>query len=235
MIGVVLLKKVFSFIFICSVLLFGVSCSHMKSGHYIQLTKADNVRRLSIQYAASEASIMNANPGKKFKAGEWVFIPLNRGIANYLNNHHDYGDYTYEGTPAKGNFLWPVPSSKRISSYFGQRGFKHHDGIDIPGRSGSSILSVSDGKVIYSGNGISGYGNLVIISHGGGLHTVYGHNRKNHVRKGQKVYRGQVIAELGNTGRSTGPHVHFEIRRRNSAVNPMAYLPTSNSRRVASR
>lgn len=126
-----------------------------------------------------------------------------------------------------GRFMWPVPSSRRISSSFGQRGSKHHDGIDIPASRGANVIASDDGKVAYSGR-MRGYGNIVVIKHSGGYHTVYAHNQKNFARKGQKVSKGEVIALVGSTGRSSGPHVHFEIRKNNRSRNPATYLPTVN-------
>jgi murein DD-endopeptidase MepM/ murein hydrolase activator NlpD len=79
--------------------------------------------------------------------------------------------------------------------------------------------------VIHSGNTLAGYGNTVIIKHVGKFSTVYAHNRRNLVREGDFVERGQVIAEVGDTGRTTAPHLHFEIRRNGSPNNPLHYLP----------
>jgi len=79
--------------------------------------------------------------------------------------------------------------------------------------------------VIYSDDGISGYGNLIIIQHEGGFHSVYGHNARNRVDVDEVVSKKQVIAEVGNTGRSSGYHLHFEIRKNQRAVDPMKYLP----------
>jgi len=128
-----------------------------------------------------------------------------------------------------GIFAWPVPSSGRITSPFGYRNHptrrrrEFHTGIDIGARSGANILAAEDGTVILSG-WHGGYGNTVIIDHGGGLHTLYGHNSRNLVSVGDRVTRGQVIALIGSTGVSTGPHLHFEVRLNGNAVDPMPYL-----------
>ena len=78
--------------------------------------------------------------------------------------------------------------------------------------------------VIYSGNDLGGYGNLTVISHKGGLFSIYAHARKNYTKKGDKVFRGQVIAEVGETGRTTGPHLHFEVRYDSKALDPLKFL-----------
>ena len=118
-------------------------------------------------------------------------------------------------------FDWPARA--RISSPFGPRWGGMHNGIDIAIVTGTPVKAAADGKVIYSGvNG--GYGIMVIIDHGNGVETRYAHHSRNVVKVGDSVHRGQVIAYSGNTGNSTGPHLHFEIRCRNKPVDPMPYL-----------
>jgi lipoprotein NlpD len=124
---------------------------------------------------------------------------------------------------AKLSFIWPVKGP--VTSWFGARKGRPHDGIDIAAPKGTPIRAAEKGKVIYSDNGISGYGNLIIIQHSGGFHTVYGHNSRNRVDVDEQVNKWQVIAEVGNTGRASGYHLHFEIRKNERAVDPMQYLP----------
>ena len=115
------------------------------------------------------------------------------------------------------------PISGRITSYFGLRHGRKHEGIDIAARSGQPIVSAADGTVVFSG-WRSGYGRMVIVQHNRRLKTVYAHNSRNLVRRGEKVRQGQVIALVGNTGRSTGPHLHFEVRHGSSPQNPLNYI-----------
>ena len=89
---------------------------------------------------------------------------------------------------------------------------------------GTPIKASSSGVVIYSGNGITGYGNLIILRHQGEWATVYAHNQVNLVEEGMNVEKGQVIAKVGQTGNATGPHLHFEVRRNNIALDPMLLL-----------
>jgi len=130
---------------------------------------------------------------------------------------------------AGGRFLFPVPVFTRISSEFGwrthptRRTREHHDGIDIAARHGNNIVAAEAGTVILS-SWHGGYGNTVIIHHGGGYQTLYAHNSINLVRVGDVVTRGQVIARIGSTGISTGPHLHFEVIRNGVPVNPRSYL-----------
>ena len=129
-----------------------------------------------------------------------------------------------------GIMAWPVPSCHTISSGYGGRihpttgKYKFHGGLDIPGSYGSAIVAANSGKVIWAGNRGDSYGNYVIIDHGGGVATLYGHSSKVLVSAGQSVSRGQRIANVGSTGRSTGPHCHFEVRINGSRVNPNPYV-----------
>jgi lipoprotein NlpD len=119
-------------------------------------------------------------------------------------------------------FVWPI--SGVINSRFGPRGAGFHDGIDIAAPAGTPIRAIDAGEVIYSDD-LRGYGNMVVIRHAGGFVSVYAHNETNLVREGQPVSRGETIARVGSTGRVTGPHLHFEIRRNNRAEDPLVYMP----------
>lgn len=134
-----------------------------------------------------------------------------------------------KGAPQKGarSYRWPVMG--RINSPFGWR--RHpvtrrrdfHTGIDIKADRGMVIRSARDGRVAYSG-WMGGYGKVVVVEHAGGQSTLYAHCSTLLVVQGSKVSQGQNIARVGTTGRSTGPHLHFEVRRGNSPVNPLQYL-----------
>lgn len=128
--------------------------------------------------------------------------------------------------PRKSEFIWPVPFTKKITSPYGKRDGGFHKGIDIAraGVVGTDIVASQGGKVIVAKNGNLGYGNHIIIDHGNGKKTVYGHCQKLFVRQGQEVSQGNVIATVGSTGDSTGPHLHFEIRINNVAQDPQKYL-----------
>ncbi|MFQ5802610.1 MAG: M23 family metallopeptidase [Candidatus Methylomirabilales bacterium] len=119
-------------------------------------------------------------------------------------------------------FIWPVRGD--ITSKFGRRSRTFHDGIDIAAPQGAPIRAIQKGKVMYSDR-LRGYGNILIIRHLNGFVSVYAHNRRNIVREGQRVAQGEVIAEVGSTGRVTGPHLHFEVRKNNVARDPLYYLP----------
>ena len=129
-------------------------------------------------------------------------------------------------TASTGQLGWPVRG--RITSYFGRRHIfgktSFHSGLDIAAPMGTPIHAADGGKVTFAGKKGS-YGNLVIITHDNGMQTYYGHNSSLLVSAGQRVHKGQVIAKCGSTGRSTGPHCHFEVRLHGKAVNPLNYLP----------
>lgn len=124
----------------------------------------------------------------------------------------------------KVRFVWPVDQGT-LTSGFGRRDRRLHKGIDLAADPGTPIKAAAGGEVIYSDNKQRGYGNLIIVQHADDFVTVYAHNRRNLVDEGETVRQGAVIAEVGNTGRSTGPHLHFEIRLKSKAVDPLIHLP----------
>ena len=127
-------------------------------------------------------------------------------------------------TVGSGKYIWPLKDSFTQTSGFGSRWGRQHKGIDLAVSVGTTVYAADGGTVVeaqYSGS----YGNVVMIDHQNGQETRYAHNSKLLVKKGDKVYQGQPIAKSGNTGRSTGPHVHFEIRFNGEPRNPLNYLP----------
>ncbi len=128
-----------------------------------------------------------------------------------------------------GKVEWPVPNHYTISSQYGNRPSpftgktEFHTGIDIPAPTGAKVISAAPGVVIHAGY-IRGYGNTIIIDHGSGLSSLYAHNSSLVVSNGQEVKRGDVIAKIGSTGYSTGPHSHFEVRVKGVHANPMNYV-----------
>ncbi|MGH2809110.1 MAG: murein hydrolase activator EnvC family protein [Actinomycetota bacterium] len=121
-----------------------------------------------------------------------------------------------------GGYIWPLAGS--ITSYYGPRWGRMHTGIDIDGTSGQPIVASKAGRVIVASY-YGGYGNAVVIDHGGGVSTLYGHMSRFGVSNGQDVAQGQVIGYVGCTGSCTGDHLHFEVRINGSPVDPLGYLP----------
>lgn len=141
-------------------------------------------------------------------------------LETMLMDRNVLNDVLPSGRPIKSGWL---------SSYFGMRTDpftghqEHHKGIDFAGKLGGDVISVGAGVVTWAGKRY-GYGNLVEINHGNGYSTRYGHNQKILVVIGETVKRGQALALIGSTGRSTGPHVHFEVMRNGRQIDPMNYI-----------
>jgi len=124
-----------------------------------------------------------------------------------------------------GRLRWPLVNvAHAVGSPFGARDGRAHEGIDLPAPTGTPVIAAADGEVAYAGDGIRGYGNLVVLQHPGDLLTVYAHNSELFVAQGQHVRAGDRIAAVGQTGRATGPHLHFEVRQGQSPRDPMTYL-----------
>lgn len=151
-------------------------------------------------------------------------------------------DYTGKLTSSQRSRLraktrgWGWPTYEpTLTSNFGERFGNHHDGVDLRADVGTPVFSVAAGNVIYAGNQIAGYGKMIVIRHNHQMSTVYAHNSKLLVKKGDTVRKGQRISLSGNTGRSTGPHVHFEIREGVTAIDPSLLLPSPDIVRAVNR
>lgn len=150
------------------------------------------------------------------------------------------GELGYSDKPTiftGGALHWPLIEASRIVSGFGPRRGTFHDGLDLASPSGTKVLAAHDGIVAYSGSDLGGYGNLLVVKGDDNLITVYAHNRSLDVSRGDKVKKGQKIAEVGETGKAEGPHLHFEVRAKDKrgraiAVDPLPLLkPTDNKPR----
>lgn len=144
----------------------------------------------------------------------------NPASASYYGSGH-CGD-VYEGPIGNGTFIWPTPATY-LSGYNYTPGI--HEAIDIGGAEGNAIWAVDSGVVVYSGWSEYGYGNLLVIDHGNGWQSAYAHLQYIYVGCGEAVYQGATVASLGNTGNSSGPHLHLELRNTSfGRVNPLDYL-----------
>ncbi len=131
--------------------------------------------------------------------------------------------------PTRPTLRWPLTTIRVVvGSPFGARWGKPHEGIDLPAPIGTPVFAAADGRVVYSGSGIRGYGNLVVLKHAGDLLTVYAHNSVLLVSEGQPVRAGDRIALVGQSGQATGPHLHFEVRSGQIPRDPMSYLPPAS-------
>jgi len=191
----------------------------------------ENLFRIGKAYDVSHEELARVNGIKRadqIRAGQRIFIPgVTRQLPVEIITPAEPAPAvakTPESSPVppEDGFRWPV--SGGINSGFGPRGSSFHDGIDIGAPEGAPIHAIDKGEVIYS-NELRGYGNIVIVRHSGNLISVYAHNQINLVREGQSVERGEILARVGRTGRVTGPHLHFEIRKNNAAQDPLRFLP----------
>ena len=175
------------------------------------------------------ASINGIPDHSKIQTGQRIFIP---GARKVLKVEIVIDDVAAEQVGAerertktvhkKMDFIWPVEG--KFTDLFEDNERERHQGIDISCSSGTPIKASSAGTVIYAGNTIRGYGNMIILRHSEEFVTVYAHNQVNLVEERDRIEKGQIIGEVGQTGRATGPHLHFEIRRNNKPVDPVLYL-----------
>ncbi len=217
-------------------------CAAKKSGPagiYHIVEPGENLYRIGKAYGVSSEAITRVNKIKnpnRILVGQKLLIP---GATRRLPVSVITPTRASTRRPARvdraelgsGKFVWPVARGS-VSSGFGRRGNSNHDGIDIAAPEGTPVFASRGGRVVFSDH-LRGYGNVVIIEHGGGYATVYGHNRVNLVKPGDEVKQGQQIALLGMTGRTSGPSLHFEVRKNNIARNPLFFLPPQSVARAA--
>lgn len=199
-----------------------------KKGVYHVVDRHQTLYRICKTYGVDLKEVAHLNgisdPGK-IKTGQRIFIP---GAKKVLKVEIVIDDVVAEPVEGKRiayktpDFIWPVEG--KLGDVFDETESKRHQGIDIPSSSGTPIKASGAGTVIYSSNTIRGYGNLIIIRHSEEFVTVYAHNQANLVEEGSWVEKGQIIGKVGQTGRASGPHLHFEIRRNNKAMDPLLFL-----------
>ncbi len=180
-------------------------------GIMYRIGPGDSFSDLISKYDLDKETVMQANNirnPERLSQGENIILPGAKPEFGYQD---------------RLNQMFVRPVEGRISSPFGPRWGRHHDGKDYAVPIGTPVKAAGGGRVVYVGWS-SGYGNTVIIEHQQGMRTLYAHLNSFNVSSGQRVNRGQVIARSGNTGRSTGPHLHFEVRVNGRPVDPTGYL-----------
>ncbi|MBS3921332.1 MAG: M23 family metallopeptidase [Deltaproteobacteria bacterium] len=199
-----------------------------RSGVYHVVEKHQTLFRICKTYGVDlkeVASLNNISDPGRIRTGQRIFIPGAKRalkVEVYIEDVVEESGHQEKMAYKKMSFIWPVEGQMRDG--FDETEGRRHMGIDISSPAGTAIKASGSGKVIYSGNTIRGYGNLIILRHSEEFVTIYGHNEVNLVEEGEWVERGQVIGKVGQTGRATGPHLHFEIRRNNNAVDPLLFL-----------
>ena len=210
-------------------------------GIYTQVKEGDTVDTLAAEYKSTPDQILFF-PGNRLdvtnpqlEPGSYVMIPGGsrewqrtwlvptfwRPSSGANKSISDQCEIPAGGVYGSGAFVWPADNHSVSGNDF----WDGHLGIDIAAGSGAPIYAADGGVVVYAGWINGGYGNMIMIDHGNGYHTVYGHLSSVNVRCGQSVYGGNVIGYAGSTGNSTGPHLHFEIRYFGAFINPWYVLP----------
>lgn len=214
--------------------LFGLallSACGASDGTYHVVRRGENLYRIGKAYGVPHEELARANDiadPSRIEVGQRLLIPgAARSVpvdvvAPRQSSRRSTGPEPVI-PPDKRPFSWPVQGGQ-VSSLFGPRGRTFHDGIDIRADEGTPVYAAADGEVAYADQ-LRGYGRIVIVRHRGGYATVYAHNERNLVRAGERVARGQLIAYVGDSGRTTAPNLHFEVRLDNVARDPLAYLP----------
>ncbi len=194
------------------------------AGQEVVVQPGETMWRVAHRFGMTPEALAKANgilDPTKVRAGTVLHIPVAHVGATRASVAPVHTSQAHVG---RGRYPLRWPLDGTITSRFGNRGGRSHDGIDIGAALGTAVHAAAGGRVLYSARR-GGYGNLVILRHDDGLVTVYAHNTVNLVRTGQAVGAGQVIAKVGSTGRATGPHLHFEVRRGTAPENPLRFLP----------
>jgi lipoprotein NlpD len=210
-----------------------VACSVQSSRYYV-VQRGDSLTTIAREHELSEQDLLKFNPTVDIAPGNKVYIPYEkagrRGIIPRVvavakkekfelnENAEDFRRY---------GLNWPLKTEHHISSPFGVRGYRFHEGIDITASRHTPVYCAQVGTVVYASNKLSGYGRMVIVDHGNHIRTVYAHLQKMSVHEGQKVRKGQLVGAVGSSGHSSGPHLHFEVRNGTKPHNPLYYLPGS--------
>ncbi len=184
----------------------------------------ETVYHIARAYGVSVQRLLEANhlsDSRDLRVGQSLLIPGSYTYASLGGAESALGAM-WNVPRATRQFAWPVWSGT-VTSGFGMRHGTMHDGVDIAAPVGTAVRAADSGVVVFVGT-LNGYGNTVIVRHSDNYVTVYGHNSRARVREGSSVARGQTIAEVGTSGRTTGPNLHFEVRYDNHAYNPLSYL-----------
>jgi len=232
--------KIFFILFFISAVFFLNTCARHKvllekpsptperKGVYHVVERHQTLYRICKTYEVDLKEVSSFNgisDPNRIQTGQRIFIP---GAKKVLKVEIYIEDVVAEpGEKAKIvykklDFIWPIEG--KVSDVFEEVEDRRHQGIDISSPLGTPIRASHNGMVIYSNNTIKGYGNMIILRHSEEYVTVYAHNQVNLVEEGTWVEKGQFIGKVGQTGRASGPHLHFEIRKNNKTLDPMLFL-----------
>lgn len=194
-----------------------------RSGIYHKVEPGQTFYRIARAYGVEVRDLMEQNgidDPRALRTGELLWIP---GASRVLRvPPYERAAAGASALPSGKRFVRPL--SGTVSSGFGTRGGRLHDGIDILAPEGTKVRAAAYGVVIYAGDGMKGYGNAVVIDHGEEVTTLYAHLREIRLQSGDAVAAGEPIGTVGTTGNATTPHLHFELRVGDQAVDPERYL-----------
>ena len=238
-------------IFFILISLLLVSCAGLHP-RYHEVTAGENLQRIASHYRVTLAALKKYNTelaAAPLKPGTKLYIPYeSRPDWNEPSGDSDLADGNSDTVASEsGNnpdreptnlqdrpyFTWPLLGT--LSSAFGVRHHRPHQGIDIAAARGTPVRASRSGHVIYAGNVIRGYGNMIIVKHMDSYSTVYAHLSRFSVKKGQFVARGQLIGLVGHSGHAFGNHLHFEIRDGQTPVDPLSRLQARYARNSIGR
>jgi len=248
--GEVLLISLISSLFLISFLVSPAIAR--KKGVYHVVIQGVTLYRISQTYKVPIAKLMEVNglsspsaikvgskifiPGAKAVLHVEPYVPLSAREKNDLERSLRPEEKPIPAEPSPGaggqrppslgkepDLIWPIQG--KVNSPFGPRGKNFHKGIDIASPSYQEVKAAMDGEVILARNSRSGYGNVVVLRHDSGFSSIYGHMNVIIAKEGEAVRQGQAIGGVGSTGKSTGPHLHFELRRQGRPLDPLPLLP----------
>lgn len=216
---------------------FSILSPFRKSGEFVRVSKDETIMSLSRKFGSDASEIVSYNRIQNadyIVPGRLLFLP-GGSYERVVVREEKKKPVTKRVAAPKpsmgtGQLGWPVDIGKfKITSRFGERHSRPHTGLDLAAPCGTTIRAAKDGIVIVASENLRGYGKTVVLLHEGGLKTIYAHASRICVKSGQKIRKGEKIAEVGSTGRSTGYHLHFEVREKTEKpIDPMLFLSPLN-------
>ncbi len=189
-------------------------------GKWVHLSSMGELNAFLKKIDTNMSKIRDIN-GPSFSIRDYIFIPFSE---NYLKSLEDQGIQRKHVEANESDFIWPLNQVENISSPFGMRCGQLHTGADMPSPKGTPIIAVMDGRTVFTGY-TGGHGKTIYLEHRNDFYTRYSHCSVMLVKNGDFVKRGQIIGYVGSSGRSTGNHLHFEIRYKDVPLNPLDFLP----------
>jgi len=195
------------------------------AGIYHTISRGETLWRIAKTYGVdlqTLAELNNIDDPARIQVGQSVFVPGASATKPIPADSKEPPPPTARPILFRNDFIWPVQG--KLASTFGMHNGLRYEGIDIVAPLGTPVKASKGGEVVYEGC-VKGYGKVVILSHENRFNTVYAYNQANLVKVGRKVQKGEIIAQVGMSGRSSDPCLHFQVRDSNQARNPLFFLP----------